>query len=263
MGGLFFIYSQTCLAGSFDNWVPGDYYYEWDSFAETFTVEIPHGAFAVILNSRYGLGRYDSTDSPGQRYHLAFIDALFNKDIRELAKANQDSKEVNIWRVNENGMRWIHYQTNLLGDPQVAIKGPEVTSNDPPDKPSKPSGPEDGRAGVEYTYTSSTTDPEGDKISYLFDWGDGTTSGWTDHIASGEIANASHTWTAKGTYQVKVKARDIPRFEESDWSYPLSVNIPKSRVINIPFLQLLQNFLQNHPLIYQLLQHLLNLQTFQ
>jgi hypothetical protein len=118
----FFIYSQTCLAGSFDNWVPGDNYYEQDSFAEGFTSEAEHAAFAVIMNSRYGLGRHNSTDSPGQRYHAAFIQAL-NNGYCELGRANQLSKQANLWRVDENGMRWIHYEANLIGDPSLAVKG--------------------------------------------------------------------------------------------------------------------------------------------
>jgi len=119
----FFIYSQTCLAGSFDNWIPGDKYYEQDSFAEAFTSEAEYGAFAAILNSRYGLGRHNSTDSPGQRYHAAFINTL-SEGYLELGLANQMSKDANVWRVDENGMRWIHYEANLIGDPILAIKGP-------------------------------------------------------------------------------------------------------------------------------------------
>ncbi len=128
--------------------------------------------------------------------------------------------------------------------------------NTPPNKPNPPSGPTSGKINVEHTYTASTTDPDGNTISYLFDWGDGTTSTWTDPIDSGQTATALHTWTTKGTYQIKVKARDIPGFEESDWSEPLSVSMPKNKPLNNPlFLQ----FLQNHPLIYQLLQRLLKL----
>ncbi len=122
-------------------------------------------------------------------------------------------------------------------------------SNNPPNKPAKPSGATSGSPGTTYPYSSSATDPDGDKISYVFDWGDGTTSAWTDPIASGETASASHKWTTKGTYQIKVKARDIPSFEESEWSEPLSVTMPRNRAINTPFL----NFLQQYPILYQLL----------
>jgi len=52
------------------------------------------------------------------------------------------------------------------------------TPNESPEKPSKPDGSSEGIVGVEYTFNTSTTDPEGDDVYYLFDWGDGTNSGW-------------------------------------------------------------------------------------
>ena len=119
----FFLYSQTCLAGSFDNWYPEDHYYEDDCFAEHLTVD-EHGAFACIMNARYGLGRENSTDSPGERYDLSFFKALFQENIREIGGANHYSKEDNVWRIDENGMRWTYYETNLFGDPMVRIKEP-------------------------------------------------------------------------------------------------------------------------------------------
>ncbi len=121
----------------------------------------------------------------------------------------------------------------------------EASENSPPNKPNLPSGPTSGASNTEYTYTTSTTDPNGDKISYLFDWGDGSDSGWIDPISSGQTASASHKWMEKGDYQIKVKARDIPSFEESEWSDPLSVSMPKSKpYINIPFLRFLENFFE-------------------
>ncbi len=119
----FFLYSQTCLAGSFDNWYPENHYYEDDCFAEHLTLD-EHGAFACIMNARYGLGRENSTDSPGERYDLSFFKALFQENIREIGRANHYSKEDNVWRIDENGMRWTYYETNLFGDPMVEIKEP-------------------------------------------------------------------------------------------------------------------------------------------
>jgi len=103
--------------------------------------------------------------------------------------------------------------------------------NNPPDKPSKPVGPTTGKFNVSYTYSSSTTDTDGDKIQYCFDWGDGTFT-WTDWYDSGEIVNASHTWYEKGTYQIKVKAMDIHGYE-SEWSDPLPIKVPYSFDVKI------------------------------
>jgi len=42
--------------------------------------------------------------------------------------------------------------------------------------------------------------------------------------ASGESVTASHTWTAAGRYDIRVKARDSFG-AESDWSEPLTVKM--------------------------------------
>ena len=97
------------------------------------------------------------------------------------------------------------------------------TGSEPPETPSKPDGPSNGIIYIEYMFNSSTTDPEGDDIYYLFDWGDGTNSGWIGPYESGELVSASHMWTEIGVYEIRVKAHDGRR--ESNWSEPLTINI--------------------------------------
>jgi hypothetical protein len=75
---------------------------------------------------------------------------------------------------------------------------------------------------VEYDFSSSTTDPESEDIFYLFDWGDGTDSDWLGPHNSGETCIASHSWADAGTYEVKVKAKDVLD-NESGWSEALTV----------------------------------------
>lgn len=96
--------------------------------------------------------------------------------------------------------------------------------NNPPLNPASPKGPSEGEAGVEYTYISNTTDPDGDLIYFLFDWGDGTNSSWIGTFESGANVNATHSWEEKGFYKVKVKAKDVYG-QESGWSDTLDVNI--------------------------------------
>jgi len=93
-----------------------------------------------------------------------------------------------------------------------------------PNTPSTPSGPPSGKAGVEYTYTTHAIDVDSDQVFYLFDWGDGTTSGWIGPFDSGANGSASHTW-ARGSYQIKAKAKDIHGVE-SDWSPSLPISMP-------------------------------------
>ncbi len=115
---LLFMYSQTCLAGHLDG---------TDCWAETMNVKTDRGAFALVMNARYGWGEYDSTDGPSQRFNREFWDAVFGEAMPEIGKANQDSKEDNLYRVNEPAMRWCAYELNLFGDPSVVIQGAEVT----------------------------------------------------------------------------------------------------------------------------------------
>ncbi|RLF77467.1 hypothetical protein DRN38_08280, partial [Thermococci archaeon] len=94
----------------------------------------------------------------------------------------------------------------------------------PPKTPKKPDGPTSGKKWTSYSYSTSTTDPDGDRVQYKFDWGDGTQSKWTSLVDSGSDATASHKWTSSGTYYVKAKAKD-EYGGESDWSAPLTVVI--------------------------------------
>jgi hypothetical protein len=117
----FFLYSQTCLAGKLD---------ATDCVAEHLTVKTLHGAFAVIMNARSGWGQRETTDGPSQRFDREFWDAIYGEDLRTLGAANADSKEDNVYRINEGCMRWCTYELNLFGDPQVEIKLPILPDHD-------------------------------------------------------------------------------------------------------------------------------------
>ena len=119
----------------------------------------------------------------------------------------------------------------IWGNPDLTM-GPVIIS-DPPAQPSKPAGKTLGVWNEQYTYTSTTTDPDGEDIFYLFNWGDGSNSGWVGPYASGQTGNASHSWTELGTYSVTVKARDIWG-ASSVLSEPLTVVITDNTPPNTP-----------------------------
>ncbi len=110
-----FVYSQGCMSGGFDKPEGGD------CIAEYFTVKNTHGAFAGIWNARYGFFWSYSTDGDSQRYHRQFWDAVFGENIKEIGRANHDSKEDNLFLIQRSCMRWCYYETNLFGDPAVAF----------------------------------------------------------------------------------------------------------------------------------------------
>ena len=126
-----------------------------------------------------------------------------------------------------------------FGDPSLAIQNESTPPNFPPIIPEAPEGPASGNAGNSYTYLASTTDPEGDQISYLFDWGDGTYSEWTNLKNSGETASANHTWDSTGSFQIRVRAKDSHGVL-SRWSDPLPITMPYSYdTSTLAFLELL------------------------
>jgi len=119
--------------------------------------------------------------------------------------------------------------------------------------PDIPNGPVNGKVSEEYTYTSQTTDPQGDDIFYLFDWGDGKDSGWLGPYTSGDVVSANHTWNTKNTFKVKVKAKDTNDYE-SEFSDYLSVVIPRNKIRFTYLLLLLERISQIFPIISKLLQ---------
>ena len=145
----------------------------------------------------------------------------------------------------------------LFVNPEVSIpteiKGHWNIFTLEPDKPSI-DGPSSGKVGVEYTYTSVTTDPDENKVLYWFDWGDDSNSGWLGPYNSGEIASAFHTWTEEDDYEIKVKAKDIYG-AESPWSDPLPITMPKNKSVN-PFLLFLERLIERFPILEQILQPL-------
>jgi len=108
----FFAYSQGCMPGGFDT---------NECFAEVVTT-MEEGAFAAIMNARYGWGMRNSTDGPSQNFHRELWDAIFAENMPNLGRMNQDSKEDNIGKINNECIRWCMYELNLFGDPELEIQ---------------------------------------------------------------------------------------------------------------------------------------------
>ena len=134
----------------------------------------------------------------------------------------------------------------------------EPTVSNSPNTPDRPSGEINGKTGVEYTYTTSSIDLDGDQIYYMWDWGDGSTSSWMGSYNSGVEVTASHIWDETGDYQIKVKAKDT-NGKESDWSDPLSVSMPKTKSLN-NLKETLYKFLEEHPNIFPIIRSLIKVQ---
>jgi hypothetical protein len=125
------------------------------------------------------------------------------------------------------------------------------SENQPPAPPTI-TGPAKGKIKVATEYNFTTTDPDGDKVSYFIDWGDGTNNSIGPY-PSGDIIPQSHTWSKKGDYTIRAKAKDS-HGNESGWG-TLKVSMPFS--YNIPFVSFWERIFERFPNVFSILQHLL------
>jgi hypothetical protein len=190
---------------------------------------------------------------PCWRYSTAFqmleqsdeISIGFFKNILDAVHIEQFSptQYSNIYDLN-NGLIYLYYYhdfndvivLNLTGELELgyhyySIPSLFLDNSESPSKPSQPAGINEGKSGNEYYYSTSSTDPNGDNLFYLFDWDDLSIEEWIGSFESGEVINFSHIWDSKGEYNIRVKAKDIEGYE-SEWSDSLVVSMPKNRLIN-------------------------------
>jgi hypothetical protein len=178
--------------------VTHDSYVEYG--AETFNVDVPgvSGALCAISANGNLLGN-GYTDATGHATIAFFYPVNVTGELTLVVTAFNAVP---------------HYETLSVGQP-----------NTPPETPEKPTGKTSGDVGTSYIYSTKTTDADGDGLYYMWDWGDGNFSEWLGPYASGAAAMTKKSWPVKGTYSVKVKARDS-RGAETDWSEPLDVTMP-------------------------------------
>lgn len=78
-------------------------------------------------------------------------------------------------------------------------------------------GPSWGITNVVYTFCINVTDTDGDDIYCIWDWGDGNYSYWLGPYSSNGTICASHSWSQRGLYGIRVKLKDVYG-AESGWS---------------------------------------------
>jgi hypothetical protein len=190
-------------------------------------------AFAVVFNTCYGWGNFDTTNSSSafqaKEFWSYFLD-MENKseDFNNwrLGKGHAFSKDRMAatidWDQSYQTWRAIIQGCLLFGDPAQKIKTPHPS--EAPMNPAPPDGPDEWIQDVECTFSAVTTDPEGEQVFYLFDWGDGNFSSWLGPYPSGETITTTHIWPNLGDYELRVRARDIWGVT-SDWSDPHILSI--------------------------------------
>lgn len=187
--GLF--YSQACHSGKLEG--------RDECIAEKWVLAEKKGGFAAIMNTGYGYGSVSDYDGADNRYAREFYDALFSphEQISRIGKANQDSKEDNYYRLEDDNMYHVYYDTLLFGDPYVEIKGAEDTKADFKWEPSYP------LIGETISFTDKST---GDLIYREWDFGDGEYS---------IKKNPSHAYSGEGVFEVVLTVYDIEGYMSS------------------------------------------------
>ncbi|GAG46238.1 unnamed protein product, partial [marine sediment metagenome] len=86
-----------------------------------------------------------------------------------------------------------------------------VVTNNPPNTPTQLNGPGSGEVNEWLSYTTSTTDPDGDDIMYGIDVNsDGIVDGWASFfVPSGGTYTINIRFFGTGTYYLRMKAEDI------------------------------------------------------
>ena len=104
---------------------------------------------------------------------------------------------------------------------------PLLCPNQPPAVPPQPSGPSSGVVGQSLQFcTQGTSDPEGQAVSIIFNWGDGTSSSPIG-ASAGQTVCASHSYSLAAAYGVKARARDSQGAESAEsaaWTVTITSN---------------------------------------
>jgi len=121
-----------------------------------------------------------------------------------------------------------------------------VSDNRPPNAPVI-NGPRCTRPGPQ-VWTFEAIDPDSDDITYEIDWGDGIVEKWIGPFASGAEVAMSHSYSKKGTPQIKARANDT-HGAIGEWGYMWVVISEGNQIAGLPFLQLLERFSNAFPIL--------------
>jgi peroxiredoxin len=106
----------------------------------------------------------------------------------------------------------------------MLLSGPACKRNHAPLRPELPVGPDNCSRGAPVVFEAAAQDSDGDRVSFRFDWGDGSRSDWTAWSAPDCLFSQEHAWYDTGTFDVRVRTQDWPG-AISDWSDPARITV--------------------------------------
>lgn len=217
-----FVASHACVTGQFT---------VSECFAETW-LRVPEKGSITFWSSSDNTF-WDEDDILEKKMFSAWWD-----DDLEMVSGMTNKALYSLWQHYGGGGSSQYYLEayNVMGDPSLVVWRDSPNPNIPPDTPGAPTGPTTGQMGRQYTFSATTIDPEGDNISFMFNWGDGNSSEWVGPVASGGTVSAPHEWAAIGDFEVTVKARDESTGRESGWSPAHTIAILEAPILNIDWI---------------------------
>ncbi len=121
-----------------------------------------------------------------------------------------------------SGERWVTQSVSQQG----GSLGTSQT-NTSPSRPSVISDVQNANVNARVSFQTVTQDEEGDSISYRFHWGDGTSTGWSAFVPSGQTVASTHQFSQQGVYNVVAEAQDV-KGGVSELSEPFAIQIAPS-----------------------------------
>lgn len=189
---------------------------------------------------------------------------------------NANDNGTNIWNLSKGGNYWDDYiiyypdpkdtdNDGCWDDPYPIYTQPPLPivknwdkhpfskpfKNEPPNTP-EISGKRFGKIGEQYDYKIDTLEPNLDYITYYIEWGDGDNDSFGPIKPPDYKATATHTWTTKGLYKIKVKAIDKFGAESNTGILTVYIITPRNKPIVFNF-NILSWFSEHFPLLERLL----------
>jgi len=286
--------SEWCTTGGADNWITTEFFKQYGTEGHDILGEAYAHTISNYVDT-YGVG--DAGDMQSVQQWVLFGDpslkiggyppqqnevVIFSNDnentgpndmIQFEAHANQQPNSY-AWDLDNDGefddatgkeiteqwtnpgVHWVSVKA-IYDDTEIITHTiVDIEKDKSPNKPTI-NGPTSIKTNVQYSFTVTASDPYGDELHYIVDWGDDQYSVVTpEDIADGK--SITHKWSQQGSYEIKVQTYDSTG-QWSDWSDPLTVSLARSRQSARPFMQFLQNFFEIHPNAFPMLQQLLGL----
>jgi len=188
-------------------------------------IKIPNTKSLVVGSSKIELRVFDASQGIND-YKITIINQM-DGNSKTITGTTYDYKTFDIYNGNCRYIITVSDQAGHENSKTLDIYGVltgvnlgNQGTNTAPYPTTKPIGIDRGNTDRIYTYLCTAKDADSNRIKYIFDWGDGTTSE-TGYKLSGIAGAASHSWSQPGTYEINVRIVDQYGNQGNWYSYKM------------------------------------------